>query len=535
MPAQTPNQTAQQLRRFQPRLSAAANAQKRRGAVLQHWRKIPQALRQILARTILPHLRRGLPQKFSPVFSRALRLLLCLLLLPPVAGAEGLPPDVRALMKKHRISPARAGIVIKRAGGEVLLSHQTDKIFNPASLAKLPLVFAAFDILGPAHKWRTVFARAGEIQDGVLRGDLIIAGGGDPYITTERFLSFVGNLRSRGIHTIEGDLIIDDTFFQFMPHDRAAFDGAAFKTYNAGGGALVVNWGAQRVAFLPEKNGVRIYADPPNDNFIIDGKKVRAGKTRCRNWRGRIIERYRGDGLQMTLALRGKYSPRCGEQSFNTSALDHAANAAGVFGAMWRNLGGVWNGKWKTAPRPPQAKDIAVFESPALAVIAAAMNKYSNNIMARNMFVSLSMQNGAPPHTEGAAREVFNRWMRAQNIQGEFFMDNGSGLSRKGRMSAGQLAALMEGVLAHPMRAEITSSLPILGVDGTLRKRLRKTAAGAGHLKTGSLRGVKNIAGFLRGAGGEDIIFICMLEKSGARAKPFQDALMKWALRQKGL
>ena len=235
----------------------------------------------------------------------------------------------------------------------------------------------------------------------------------------------------------------------------------------------------------------------------------------------------------MTLVLRGRYSPRCGGQSFYTSALDGAANAAGIFSAVWRRMGGGWKGEWKSAPRPEGAVDIAVFESPPLAQIAAAMNKFSNNVIARNMFLSLPMgAGGEPPHTLESAREVFSGWMRGQGIGGNFYADNGSGLSRGGRMSAAQLAALMENILPHPMRAEISASLPILGIDGTLRRRLR-SAAGEGRLKTGSLRGIKNIAGFIRDAAGRDVVFVCMLEKSGFRAKGFQDALIKWARAQR--
>ena len=441
-----------------------------------------------------------------------------------------MPPEVRELMRKNGINPARAGVVILRAGEDApLLSHQADKLFNPASLAKLPLAFAAFDILGPTHRWKTTFARDGKIVDGVLRGDLIVAGGGDPYLTAERFLLQINDLRSRGVREFTGDLVIDDSLFS-VSHDAGAFDGAARKPYNAGAGALAVNFNAHKVVFSPQEGGIRAYTEPPNAHFVIDNQ-VRAGRTRCRNWRGRISERYRGDENKMTLVLRGKYSPRCGEQAFYTTAISHAANAAGVFGAMWRRMGGEWSGEWRRAPSPPNAEEVSVFESPPLFFIVAAMNKFSNNIIARNLFLSLAIPDGTPPHSPEAARAVFDEWMRKQGVQGDFFVDNGSGLSRKGRMSAGQTALLLERILAHPLRAEIIASLPILGVDGTLRKRLQKTARARGHLKTGSLNGVKNIAGFLRDEAGRDIIFVCMIEKS-ARARRFQDAMIKWALAQ---
>ncbi|MGI9297760.1 MAG: D-alanyl-D-alanine carboxypeptidase/D-alanyl-D-alanine endopeptidase [Gammaproteobacteria bacterium] len=442
------------------------------------------------------------------------------------------PPDVRALMKQNGISPARAGIVIFRSGEDApLLSHQPQKLFNPASLTKLPLAFAAFDILGPRHQWKTAFKRAGEIEDGVLRGDLILSGGGDPHLTAERFLHQINDLRSRGLRAFTGDLIIDDTLFLIPPHDTAAFDGAARKPYNAGGGALAVNFNAHKIVLSPRRGGIRAYLEPPNENFVIDNQ-LRAGRTRCSNWRGRISERYRGDGDRITLSLRGRYSPRCGEQAFYATAISQAANAAGVFGALWRRLGGEWSGKWRVAPSPPDAEEIAVFESPPLYSAVAAMNKFSNNVIARNIFLSLAEAGGAPPYSPESARAVFDEWMRGRGIEGEFFVDNGSGLSREGRMSAGQMATLLRQILAHPLRAEIISSLPILGIDGTLRRRLTKTARGRGHLKTGSLNGVNNIAGFLRDEAGRDIVFICMIESSGSRARRFQDAMIRWTLNQ---
>ena len=205
--------------------------------------------------------------------------------------------------------------------------------------------------------------------------------------------------------------------------------------------------------------------------------------------------------------------------------ISHAANVAGIFGELWRRLGGVWNGQWRKGITPPKATKLAIFESPSLSDVIRAMNKHSNNVIARNLFISLDDAKTA--QTVEGGRNVFNQWMRLQGVEGDFFVENGSGLSRKGRMSAGQLAQLMNNLWQHPMRAEIISSLPVLGVDGTLSKRLRKNDKGQGHLKTGSLDGVKNIAGFIRDQQGRDFIFICLTERqSGWRAKRFQDALI---------
>ena len=461
--------------------------------------------------------------------SFVLRLVCASAMLLTCAAAATLPDEVRVLLQKHKIPAANAAVYISRIGATSPLAvHQPQKLFNPASVVKLPLAVAAFDILGARHQWTTAFARDGEIVDGVLRGNLIIIGGGAPQLTADKFLFYINDLRRRGIHKISGKVIIDDTLFAPAAHNPAAFDGASSKPYNVGGSALAVNYKAHKISFVPQGKKIRVYSEPPNAHFTIDNQ-IRVGRTRCRNWRGRISERYRGDENRITLILRGRYSPRCGEQSFYTAALSHAANAAGVFGAYWRQLGGEWNGEWEVGATPTRAVTIAAFNSSSLAESVMAMNKNSNNVMARNIFLSLAQSAGTPPYTLGAAREVFADWMRTQGVVGDFFVDNGSGLSRHSRLSAIQLARLMHNLWAHPLRAEIIASLPVLGIDGTLAKRLQKTAAAQGHLKTGSLSGIKNIVGFVRDKQGRDLIFICLLQSSNGRGKRFQDSLIRWA------
>lgn len=470
----------------------------------------------------------------APLTRRLAGVLLSVLAAVNMAAAASLPPEVRALMKKHKVTPERVGVVIHRIGEAApLVSHQPAKRFNPASVMKLPLSFAAFDLLGPRHTWKTVVAHAGVIKNGVLDGDLYLLGGGDPYLTADRFLLLMNDLRSRGLRVINGDLIIDDTHFMLPPHDPKAFDGAPHKPYNAGGSALAINFQAHRIVIVPQPGAIHVYSEPPNDNLVIDNQ-LRVGKTRCRNWRGRISERYRGGDNRMTLTLKGRYAQRCGEQDFRVSLLNPGAYAAGVFGALWRRLGGEWNGTWRRGTKPPTAVVTAVYESPPLTRIVVAMNKFSNNVMARNIFVSLAKKNGKPPYSPAAARAVFDRWLREQGVQGEFFIDNGSGLSRQSKMSAGQLGLVLQNLWAHPLRAEVLASLPILGADGTLRKRLSKNGAALqGHLKTGSLDGVKAIAGFIRDRKQRDIVFVCFTEKQySGRAKRFQDALIRWARAQ---
>ncbi|MDM5148138.1 D-alanyl-D-alanine carboxypeptidase/D-alanyl-D-alanine-endopeptidase [Candidatus Persebacteraceae bacterium Df01] len=468
------------------------------------------------------------------IFSRLFycRLLLGLLALTVFSvNAAPLPRDIQQLAKKHRIRTDKIGIVIQRVGDDKpLLSYQAEKAFNPASAVKIFTTVAAIDLLGHAHRWETTFAHTGAIKDGILQGDLYLIGSGDPQITLENFFLLLHDLRNRGLHTINGQLVIDNTFFNLPPHIASAFDGAPLKSYNAGAGALAVNFNAQQIVLQPQEKKIHVYVDPPNDNIVIDNQ-LRPGKGRCSSWRNKIRERYLGNETRITVSLKGIFPPRCGQQSFYISALSHEANAAGVFGALWKQLGGKWNGQWRIEKVPPTAVTLTVFESPPLSQAITSMNKFSNNVIARNLFLSLADSNTS--RTLATAREAFHQWAAERGISGGgFFVDNGSGLSRQTRVQPAQIAILLQYLWAHPLRAEMIASLPVLGIDGTLRKRLKKLPM-QGHLKTGSLAAVKSIAGFLRDEAGQDILFICLTEEqNNNQAKQFQDSLMKWARRQ---
>ena len=468
-------------------------------------------------------------QKSVKDFVCRLLLVFSMATVAPLSAAP-LPSAISKIASAHKIQMDNVGIFIQPVDDNMpLLAHHADKFFNPASVAKLFTTLAAFDILGPKYTWKTTFKHDGSIKNGVLNGNLYLIGGGDPYITLERFLLFLHALRSRGLKKINGDLVIDESFFNLPPHDAAAFDGEPLRTYNTGAGAAMVSFSAQRVIVLPQDNAMRVFIEPPNDHFVIDNQ-LRGGEGPCRPWRRKISEHYHGDDNAMTLSIRGIFPPHCGEKGFYVRGLNHAAYAAGTFGALWRQLGGEWSGQWRSGASPPSAATIIDFASLPLAQILSAMNKYSNNVMARQVFLSLAAGAGEPPFSLATAQQVFNHWAKERNLTGgDFFMDNGSGLSRQTRVSAAQIAKLLRLIWASPMRAEIIASLPILGADGTLRERLTKHAA-AGHFKTGSLANVKSIAGFMRDAKGRDLFFVCLLETASKKhAKQFQNDLIKWA------
>ncbi len=150
---------------------------------------------------------------------------------------------------------------------------------SPASIIKLVTTFAALDLLGPAHSWRTEAYLGGFLEGDRLEGDLILKGGGDPYLTTERFWTLLRGLRANGLRHIEGDLVIDNSYFETGPEDPGAFDGQPWRTYNVTPDALLVNLKAVRFRIWRPAAGAppRVTTDPVIENLSVDNR-VGTGK-----------------------------------------------------------------------------------------------------------------------------------------------------------------------------------------------------------------------------------------------------------------
>ncbi|MBL8488981.1 MAG: D-alanyl-D-alanine carboxypeptidase, partial [Rhodocyclaceae bacterium] len=165
-----------------------------------------------------------------------------------------------------------------------------------------------------------------------------------------------------------------------------------------------------------------------------------------------------------------------------------------------------------------------------LADVVRDINKFSNNVMARQLFLTLGA-NGGGPATADRAEAAIKAWLEAKNLRmPELVLENGSGLSRRERMSADSLARLLAAAWKSPVMPEFISSLPLTAVDGTMQRRLKTNAvAGQAHIKTGTLEGVKTMAGYvLDRAGRRQIVVLLVNHPNAAAAQPAQDALLQW-------
>ena len=454
------------------------------------------------------------------------------------AQTQTLPASVAEAFARAKVPLENVAVVVQEVGSkDTLLSVNAGKSMNPASVIKLVTTFAGLELLGPTYTWKTEVLAAGDIVGGKLHGDLVLKGTGDPKLTIERFTSMVKQLRDRGLDEIQGDLILDRSYFENTPHDEAAFDGEAMRAYNVGPDALLLSFKTVRFIFAPTVDGKSVSISPDIKPAQLEiTNRVKLVDAPCGEWRERILlDVQEIKPTRIKVSFTGNFPKSCVERVWNVSLLDHARFVGGVFANIWRASGGKWEGAVKLAPTPAKAKLLVNAESPPLTDTVRDINKFSNNVMARQLFLTLSAEawvgNGKEPGNASRSAQIVKDWLGRKNIAApELVIENGSGLSRNERISAATLAQLLDAAWRSSVMPEFISSMPLLGLDGTLRRRGKgESIAGQVHVKTGTLNEARAIAGFVLDQSGKRWIVVMMANHPNAvQTQAAQDALLNW-------
>ncbi|MES3013599.1 MAG: D-alanyl-D-alanine carboxypeptidase/D-alanyl-D-alanine-endopeptidase [Pseudomonadota bacterium] len=460
-----------------------------------------------------------------------LRSVLCaalalLIPVPSFATSDALPAPVSAALERAKVPRESVVAMVQDVGSaHPRLVWQADQPVNPASLMKLLTTYAALELLGPAWTWATPVWLQGTLRDGVLDGNLVIKGTGDPKLVLERMWLLLRRVQQLGVREIRGDIVLDRSAFIVPEQNPADFDGEALRPYNVRADALMLNYKAIVFTFTPDaaRGIATISTDPPLAGVRVD-TSVPLTASACDDWRSPLRADF-SDPLRLRFA--GSYAASCAEKTWAIAWADPERYNARALLGMWKEIGGRIGGTVRdgVAPgTPPTFESV----SPALAEVIRDINKYSNNVMAQQLFLTLGLtqRNAGTPE---AAREVIRQWSKERlgSASAALVIDNGSGLSRESRISAQLLARLLLTAWASPVMPELIASLPVAGIDGTL-KRSRATL-GRAHLKTGSLRDVAGIAGYVLANSGRRYVVVAIANHANANAaRPAFDALVQW-------
>ncbi len=465
----------------------------------------------------------------------------------PAPTDAPLPEALQASLRAAGLNEAAVSVLAFRLdgppaadgpAGAALIQHRTQQARPVASVMKLFTTGAALQQAGLAAGWQTDTGLHGTLDaQGQLRGDVWVRGSGDPTLVTERVLQMMVRWRAAGLRHIAGDLVLDRTAFELPPHDAAAFDGAALKPYNAGPDALLVNLQAVTLRLAPDAarpGQWQVSMEPTLAGVSVLNQvqampqSARAAADACvaGDWREALtlemapqVRAPLINGLRpWQVVVRGKLPLSCGPREWPVLWLgdgpgDHAARS---LLASWQALGGTLGGTVRQAPWPVGLPVWQRWRSPPLSAVVVDINKFSNNVMARQLMLSLpglgtaplgaagtaSNAPAAPPVTLEQARDSLRQVVTRLTADGigpgpctpaAWQVDNGSGLSRDERSSAACLGRWLQVMWRSPVMPEWLASLPVVGVDGTARRWTG--AAGQAHIKTGSLDGVATMAG----------------------------------------
>jgi D-alanyl-D-alanine carboxypeptidase/D-alanyl-D-alanine-endopeptidase (penicillin-binding protein 4) len=455
-------------------------------------------------------------------------LALCGMAMDP-AGAQGLPAEVDAALQRAQV-PRDALVVSVQEVGRAAprLSWLAERPVKPASLMKLVTTAAALELLGPAWSWSTPVWLQGPVNNGVLEGDLIIKGSGDPKLVMERVWLLLRRVQQLGVREIRGDIVLDRSAFAPPRQDPADFDGETSRPYNVLADALMLNYKAVVFTFTPDPaRGVAVVStEPPLAGVRLPASVPLLGGT-CGDWHT-ALKAELGDPLRVRFL--GGYAAACGERQWPVAYADPATYNGRALAGLWLEMGGRLGGRARDGAAPVSPPTFEV-RSPGLAEVVRDINKFSNNVMAQQLYLTLGLtQRGSG--TSEAAHEVVQQWLaeRHGDAAAGTVIENGSGLSRGSRASAQLLSRLLQSTWSSPVMPELMSSLPASGLDGTLR-RARGAPAGRAHLKTGSLRDVTGIAGYVLANSGRRYVVVAIVNHPNApAARPVLDAVVQWAV-----
>jgi D-alanyl-D-alanine carboxypeptidase/D-alanyl-D-alanine-endopeptidase (penicillin-binding protein 4) len=431
-----------------------------------------------------------------------------------------------------------------------ILDWRAKQSMNPASTIKLLTTLAALDLLGPQYRWNTNLYTDGQIKNGLLKGNLYLRGSGDPKLVPEELEQMMKSLRALGIQRIDGNLIFDRSAYSPEVMEHTTIDGESMRAYNVPPDPLL--YAFRTLSFqltqTNNQNGVAISYTPALAYFKINNR-LRTSKQNCDDWQRKMqFELVKNVGSesnksdQLSALFTGELPSACRNITYNVVALDANTFLTLGFAAAWELAGGSWvkQPQGRNGEVPLFARPLLEFQGGALIHAVNDINKFSNNVMARQLFLTLSLERLGKPASIGASDRVMQAWLKQRGLDfPELVLENGSGLSRNEAISARHLNDLLITARQLPTGDLFVQSLPLAGSDGTMKNRLIRQLRQFLHLKTkpeariktGSLTEVRTISGYVISQSGKTYAVSSFINHPNAfRGIDAHDQLLTWLL-----
>ena len=459
-------------------------------------------------------------------------LIVCLM---PLSAFPEVPYEYKKIINKYKVPNDSFTFVVKNLtnNAESIVTHNEKLFFNPASLAKIISTFIALEELGPQFKWHSDFFHNGKISGDTLNGDLIFKGTGDATFSINNLENSIRKIQRDGIKKIKGNLILDLSYFGLASKEKS-FDNDPMRAYNVLPNPVVIQSNTMNFIFNIKDSKLNIESNP-NMKYVVIKNKIKITNDKCIDWKSKLNYRTENNNLKTNVIFSGKFSRKCGTKGINLSVLNDNEYFYKIFKNTWNANGGEFQGdldvtfiqdaKWKVLYR---------HTSRPLSEIIRDTNKYSLNLLARNTMLTVLAEASDLLVLESSVNEYVQSWLKKNGLpQDGFLFENGAGLSRNSVLTSEQLLLLMEKIYHDPLMPEMLSSFPISGVDGTLKRRMNySTFRKSAHFKTGSMRNINAIAGFLLDKNKEMKIFIFIMNDLTAKdSHRLQEALITQAFK----
>jgi len=451
-------------------------------------------------------------------------------------SSYALPHKVQSFINSSTIKPKDISIYIKEVGQDnALVSYNAKKAHTPASVIKVLSTYASLLKLGFDYRFPTKFYTTGIFRNGVVYGDIIVKGYGDPTLDSNDLDKIVKKLYDKGMRKITGHIIIDRSYFRVGTKDSSGFDENRYSPYNAMPDAMMFNERISTICVAPNKDIV--YKKTVDGSYKLINKLKRVNKP-CKgrySWPSVRIDKSK---VAPTVLLQGKISNKCGKRNICKVITKPYKSFYYAFKEKLNKKGIEIKGDMRLRRVPSQAKLLLTHYSDTLEKIVSKTAKKSNNLYARHLLLTLGAKTYGAPATLTKGRRAVESILRNKGALGfgSLEIDNGSGLSRTAKITAQLLAGMFEH--AYIKYAERwAQTLSIAGIDGTIKKRFRGTVVKKrAWMKTGTLNRVKNIGGYVKSKSGKlyAVVILVQSNRGNWRASKLQNDIIKWLVNYKG-